>query len=135
MSSPTSKSSPISKKRKDLEGSSHTPSSSLPSKKKTKTPGTAGSHRGPVKDHTKLIEADSKKILGVARDFFGRPVTSKKRKGISKAKNAADANKKQCVNSEGEEENGHNEYMTLFKFTPGFTNAVKRTVRISEFLP
>ena len=131
-----SKASLTSKKRKDSEESSKTPSSSLPSKKKMKTPGTAGSHRGPVKDHTKLIEADSKKVLGAARDFFGRPVASKKRKGMGMAKkaakeaaavagNSANANKKQCVGGgEGEEENIRNEQMTLFKFTPGFTNAV-----------
>jgi hypothetical protein len=134
-SSSPSELSPTSKKRKGPEASSQTPSSSLPSNNKTKTPGTAGSHRGPVKDHTKLIEADSKKVLGVARDFFGRPVASKKRKALGKGKPAADSNKKACVGERGEEENVRNEQMTLFKFTPGFTNAVKRTVRISEFLP
>ena len=56
-------------------------------------------------------------------------------KALGKGKPAADSNKKACVGERGEEENVRNEQMTLFKFTPGFTNAVKRTVRISEFLP
>ena len=106
------------------------------------------------KDNSNLITKEAvKKKAYVHRDFFGRPVSTGKGKNGKKRvrapsfkkmdtdeNNANDSSKKGKSNEDGcssgkkhllEEEVVAS--LTLFKFTPGYTNAVKRRVNICEF--
>jgi chromosome transmission fidelity protein 18 len=103
---------------------------------------------GKVKDHSHLIEkAKVKKTKYVKRDFFGRKVvepsqinTTKGKKRVRAVAPSDDSSKK--TKGEGSATSGtkHERVddevllsMTMFKFIPGFTNAVKRRANVGDF--
>ena len=110
-----------------------------------------------VKDNSHLIaKAKAKKMKYVSRDFFGRKVSESDMKGKKRVRASAptvvvegeenagkNATKKskmhkttgnKHVEEEDDEEDETMLSMTMFKFIPGFTNAVKRRVNMGEFL-
>jgi len=147
-SSTSSSTSPGGTKRSRKENAS--PSSSSTSSVPTKTPKTG--HKK-YKDNSDLIEkAKEKKKKYVHRDFFGRPVSSdvkgKKRvragpavldDDVENIENLSKKSRSKTDQQTGkkhlrEEEENIVASLTMFKFTPGYTNAVKRRVNICEFL-
>ena len=101
---------------------------------------------GKVKDNSHLIEkAKEKKAKYVPRDFFGRKINENDMKGKKRvralAPNTEEKKRKGETKTVGnkhvreeEDEEDVTLSLTIYKFIPGFTNAVKRRVNMSDFL-
>ena len=109
-----------------------------------KTPKT----HGIIKDNSHLIvKAEEKKKKYIAKDFFGRPVVKVVQQGKKRVRADDVENEGGTKKTKGSAKNlsGSKHVleesqrpialpMTVFKFVPGYTNAVKRRVNISELL-